>query len=264
MRNIIQSDSEDEPDLVNHRGRNIIQSDSDSDEPDLAHHRGRNVIQSDSEDEPDLVHHRRRNLIQSDSEDESQHNSSSHHLHAKQQNQPEESTGFKDPETSIQSTRSEAASGNSGEEEVPEIHDLSDSVVEVDQIDRFSPSMLRTRIQDLSIQDITSPEDKKGKTNTLNAIQVVRRSLEQKQSLLKSIKNLNALPDGGTKLKQQVTELENKLLDLEKYQSSSPPSDSESNPTVSDEQAPKVPSVDKQEKEDQLRKQIQMKKVMGN
>lgn len=265
MRNIIQSDSEDEPDLVNHRGRNIIQSDSDSDEPDLAHHRGRNVIQSDSEDEPDLVHHRRRNLIQSDSEDESQHNSSSHHLHAKQQNQPEESTGFKDPETSIQSTRSEAASGNSGEEEVPEIHDLSDSVVEVDQIDRFSPSMLRTRIQDLSIQDITSPEDKKGKTNTLNAIQVVRRSLEQKQSLLKSIKNLNALPDGGTKLKQQVTELENKLLDLEKYQSSSPPSDSESNPTVSDEQAPKVPSVDKQEKEDQLRKQIQMKKwALGN
>ena len=63
--------------------------------------------------------------------------------------------------------------------------------MEVDQIDNFSPADLRYRIQDLSIQDITSPErpedKRKEEREVVNAIQEVRRSLEQKQSLLSSV-----------------------------------------------------------------------------
>lgn len=276
MRNIIESDSEDEldtishqkktvtstdlkdnPDLKNHRGKNFVSSDSEDESGPIKHQRN-NIIWSDSEDELEPVNRQRRNRIQSESGDESEHDSE-----AEQQNQNKitnsELNRHEDSETSIRSTRSEANSGVD-QEEAPEIHNLSDSVVEVDQTDNaFTPSMLRSRIQDLSIQDITSPEDKTRKSNSddINAIQVVRRSLEQKQSLLKSIKNLQALPDGGTKLKQQVTELEKKLSDLERNQQSS--SQLDSNPP-----SPEDSALAKQEKEDNLRKQIQMKKVPSN
>ena len=260
QKNIVPINSEGKPDLVNHRSRRVIWSDSE-DEPEPVNVRRRNIIQSDSEDEPDLLNPQGRNVLQSEPEDEPVH--IPHYSDAEQQNQhnsnKNEPVRNNDAEISISSIRSEAASRIDGEKE-SEICNLSDSVVEVEQeYGSFSPSMLRSRIQDLSIQDITSPEDKREKSDTenVNAIQIVRRSLEQKQSLLKSIKNLEALPDKGTKLKQQVAELEDKLSDLERNQTSS--SQSEPKSTV-----PEESSSAKQEKEDHLRKQIQMKKVLAN
>ena len=72
---------------------------------------------------------------------------------------------------------------------------------------------------------------------------------------------MRVLPDGGDKLRNQVVELKNKLIDLEKNRPSTTLTESSSVQPALDEES----LAQRQDKEDNLRKQIQMKKwALGN
>lgn len=128
--------------------------------------------------------------------------------------------------------------------EIP-IQDLSNSILEVSSTE---VSFSSPEVQDQSIEEITSPSEISLPILpvTLSAAEVVRmrEDLERKKLLMRSCR-LESLPDGGAKLKDQICQLTEKLK-----------SAAEVRP------APIFTSVsDSEVQEDELRKQLQMKKV---
>ncbi|KAI9558938.1 Transcription termition factor 2 [Daphnia sinensis] len=137
------------------------------------------------------------------------------------------------------------------DEEIP-IQDLSNSILEVSST---VVSFSSPEVQDNSIEEITTPSEisRPIPPVALSAAEVVRmrEDLERKKLLMKSCR-LESLPDGGAKLKEQIRLITEKL---------------ESAAIVPDiRPAPIVPSAsDSEVQEDELRKQLQMKKwAMGN
>lgn len=135
--------------------------------------------------------------------------------------------------------------------EIP-IQDLSNSILEVSST---VVSFSSPEVQDNSIEEITSPSEISLPIPpvALSAAEVVRmrEDLERKKLLMKSCR-LESLPDGGAKLKEQIRLITEKLETAAKVPDIRP--------------APIVSSAsDSEVQEDELRKQLQMKKwAMGN
>ena len=134
-----------------------------------------------------------------------------------------------------------------------EVLDLSDeiddhSILEVSStIASFSSPVLESNNKNLSIEEIpSSPEIVSFSPQELDRM---RRDLNQKELLLKSCR-LESLPDGGLKLKQQILKLKESLDGAVKLSSGQPKVASNA-----------IRSSSKEMTEEELRKQIQMKKV---
>lgn len=111
-----------------------------------------------------------------------------------------------------------------------------------------SPARPENKDNDLSIEEIpSSPEIVPLSSQELERM---RRDLDQKQLLLKSCR-LESLPDGGLKLKQQISQLKETLDKAGKVPV-------EQRSAASNLVRSSVHDLP----EDELRKQIQMKKVM--
>ena len=135
-----------------------------------------------------------------------------------------------------------------------EIQDLSNSILEVSStvVSFSSPgSELQDKDQNISIEEIHSPEIQAvAEITRLSDAEVVRarEELDRKQLLLKSC-NVKSLPDGGRKLMEQIRKLKETLegaavAPLEKRQMAVPASTQNS-----------------EQEEEELRKQLNMKKV---
>ncbi|XP_057368862.1 transcription termination factor 2-like [Daphnia carinata] len=135
--------------------------------------------------------------------------------------------------------------------EIP-IEDLSNSILEVSStvVSFSSPEVLDNSIEEItSASEISLPIP----PVTLSAAEAVRlrEDLERKKLLMKSCR-LESLPDGGAKLKEQIR------LITEKLESAAVVPDIRPAPVVSS-------ASDSEVQEDELRKQLQMKKwAMGN
>lgn len=142
----------------------------------------------------------------------------------------------------------------------PQIEDLDEviedtSILEVSStIVSFSSPTSNEKEPDESIEEIaSSPETPRviAVVNHLSPAELMRmrQDLEQKQLLMKSCR-LESLPDGGAKLKAQIRQLKEKLQSAESAPSARtvPPHPSSS-------------GLNNEVEEDELRKQLQMKKV---
>ena len=109
------------------------------------------------------------------------------------------------------------------------------------------PTVLESNNKNVSIEEIpSSPEIVSFSPQELDRM---RRDLNQKELLLKSCR-LESLPDGGLKLKQQILKLKESLDGGVKLSSGQPKVASNA-----------IRSSSKEMTEEELRKQIQMKKV---
>jgi hypothetical protein len=139
------------------------------------------------------------------------------------------------------------------EEEVP-IQDLSNSILEVSStVVSFSSPEVEGKEQDQSITELSSPEIARTLPVRLSAAEMtrMREDLERQKLLLKS-SNLKSLPDGGERLREKIRKLTEQLETANKLGV---------NPPMRPVPVSSVASSEVQE--DELRKQIQMKKVIS-
>ncbi len=132
-----------------------------------------------------------------------------------------------------------------------DIQDLSNSILEVSSTVASFSSPPEDKARDDSIEEIpSSPEiETVAEVTQLSEAEVtrIRKELEQKQLLMKSCR-LDQLPDGGRKIVERIRQLRETLEAAAKAPPKRPVPASTS--TRSSEQ-----------QEDELRKQLQMKKV---
>lgn len=141
-----------------------------------------------------------------------------------------------------------------GEDEEVPIQDLSNSILEVSStVVSFSSPEVQEKEQDQSITELSSPEI----THTLPVVRLsaaevtrLREDLERQKLLLKS-SNLKSLPDGGDRLREKIRKL-TEQLDIASKLGVNPPT----------HPVPASSVASSEVQEDELRKQLQMKKVV--
>ena len=132
------------------------------------------------------------------------------------------------------------------------IHDLSNSILEVSStVPSFSSHKVQE--QDESITEIMSPESARAPPAQLSAAEIMRlrEDLDRQKLVLKS-SNLKSLPDGGARIKnvRKLTERLEAASKLRVY------------PSARSYSVSSASAVPTEVQEDELRKKLQMKKVL--
>lgn len=137
------------------------------------------------------------------------------------------------------------------------IQDLSNSILEVSStVVSFSSPEVQENEQDQSITEIVSPESARAPPAVARLseqeVMQLREALNRQKLILKS-SNLKSLPDGGDRIREKIRVMTERLEAASKLGV---------NPPVRPVPVSSGSSVPSEVQEDELRKKLQMKKVV--